>query len=412
MKKLFEEVHRRLGNFIDQREHLFMLIACHDFETAYLLKILQAMDESNRSDLFWMFADEFKDPLTYIETLIERFKAKHEGVCEGLKKEGKEPWPPIPSLVLDPSQLPVYRLKELMKFSRSLLPSEEGHLSIWGFFPNQIKDHGLYEEWVRRLIEHQFPFPWCHHMRIFLRDEKDSPILFKKLNHAPRLCFFSPDFSVEAMEKSLKEEVMDSRVPLDQRLQSLMSMAGLDLAHRRYEEALKKYKVLLPYFQGTGNHAMSALILNWMGEAFERMERLPEAQRYYESALTPAVESKSEPVLLNIVMNLANLKLSQKAWSDAELYYESAEKMATALCVPQAKIICLERRGICQFMQNNGEGALESWNDGATLARALEEKYLLKEILQRLKDYYDQTGKSKERDEISKELSSLDLNQG
>lgn len=408
MKKLFEEVHRKLSDFIEQRDHLFMVIPCHDFETAYILKILQAIDESNHSDLFWMVADEFKDPPSYIETIIERFKAKHDGVCEGLKKEGKEPWPSIPSLVLDPSQSPLDRLKELMKFSRSLLPSEEGHLSIWGFFPNQIKDHGLYEEMVKSLIDHQFPFPWCHHMRIFFRDEKDSSILFKKLNRTPRLSFFSPDFSGEAMERSLREEVMDSRIPLDQRLQSLMSIAGLDLANQRYEEALNKYKVLLPYYQGTGNHAMSALILNWMGEVFERMGKLPEAERYYESALTPAIESKSEPVLLNIVMNLGNLKLSQKVWSDAEVYYESAEKVATALCIPQAKIICLERRGICQYMQKNGEGALESWNNGATLARAMEEKYLLKEILQRLKGYYEQTGKSEERDEIAKELSSLD----
>ncbi len=412
MRRLFEDVQGNLTHFIEQRDHLFMVIQCHDFELGYLLKILQAIDESNSSDLFWLFVDEFKDPFSYVETIIENFKKKHEGVCEGLKKEGKQPWPPIPPVIFDHSQSPVSRLKELMKFSRSLLPSEDGHLSVWGFFPNQIKDHGLYEEMVKSFIEHQFPFPWCHHMRIFLRDEKDSPILLKKLSRAPRVCFYSPDFSVEAMEKSLKEEVMDSSIPLDQRLQSLMSVAGLDLANRRYEEALKKYKVLLPYYQGSGNHAMSALVLNWMGEVFERMGRFPEAQQYYESALTPVIESKSEPVLLNIVMNLANLKLLQNAWSDAEVYYESAEKIATALCIPQAKIICLERRGFCQFMQKNGEGAVETWNNGATLARAMEEKYLLKEILQRLKTYYDQTGKSRERDEIAQELSSLDLNQG
>ncbi len=406
MKKLFEEVQERLARFVEQRDDIFMIIGCHDFETAYVLKILQAIDESNNSDLFWMFVDEFKDPFSYIETIIEQFKAKHDGVSEGLKKEGKMPWPTIPPLVFDNKLDPMDRLKGLMTFSRSLLPSEEGHLTIWGFFPYQIKQPELYREMANALISHQFPYPWCHHMRIFLRDEKNSPILFKRGN-LPRVCFYDVDFSVKALENSLREEVMDSSIPLGQRLQSLLSVAGLDLSNRRYTEALQKFQILLRYYQGRGDFPMTALLLNWIGEAHEKSGNLREAQKYYESALTPAIESKSEPILLNIILNLANLKIRQEVWNEAEIYYESAEKIATALRIPQAKIMCLENRGICQYMQKNVGGALESWENGATLARAMEEKLLLKNILIRLRDYHKETGQSKEQNKIEQELNIL-----
>lgn len=406
MRKLFEGVQKELTAFLEQRDYLFMVIGCHDFELGYLLKILQAIDESNSSDLFWMFVDEFKDLFTYVETTLGHFRTQHEGVCEGLKKEGRAPWPPIPQHVFDQSQDPVHRLKALMTFSRDLLPSEEGHLTVWGFFPHQIHQPQQYRALVEALAEHQFPHPWCHHMRIFLRDEKDSPIL-QTLNRSPRICFYRADFSVEAMERSLREEVMEEANPLEQRLQSLLSLAGLDLAHGRFREALQKYQLLLRYYQGTGQQTMTALVLNWMGEVYERSGNLPEAQRYYESSLTPAVESKSEPVLLNILLNLANLKSKQEMWAEAEVYYDSAEKIATALRVPQAKILCLENRGVCEAMQKHKEKAITTWNEGATLARAFDEKLLLKNILTRLRDCYQEMGRRREWNEVIKELESL-----
>lgn len=412
MRKLFEEVQSNLAHFIEQRDHIFMVIQCHDFEIAYVLKILQALDESNSSDLFWMFVDEFRDLPSYVGTVVENFKAKHEGVCEGLKKEGKEPWPPIPPSIFDSSQEPVYRFKELMKFARTLLPSEDGHLIVWGVFPHQIHRPQQYQEMVEALTEHQFPYPWCHHMRIFLRDQKDFPILLKRSNPVPRLCFYSPDFSVAAMEKSLQMEVMEESLPLEQRLQSLLSLAGLDLGHGRFPEALQKYQLLLRYYQGIRQPTMTALVLNWIGDVHERSGDLKEAQRFYESSLSPAIESKSEPVLLNIFLNLGHLKAKQEVWDEAEIYYESSEKISTALRVPQAKILCLERRGFCQAMQKQIEKAIETWKEGVLLARAMDEKFLLKNILMRLRDCYQKTGKRKDLEEVVKELETLQAPNG
>ena len=82
-----------------------------------------------------------------------------------------------------------------------------------------------------------------------------------------------------------------------------------------------------------------------------------------------------------MTLNLANLMLAVKSWKDGESYYDSAEKLATAQLNAPTKILCLENRGVCQDMQGNARAAAESWEAGATLAKATEESQLQKRVL-------------------------------
>src|SRR5205085_8885684 len=102
--------------------------------------------------------------------------------------------------------------------------------------------------------------------RILLRDDPADPVLFKALATSPRIAWYEPDLSPPALTKALEQEVDDESLPLDDRLQSLLLTAGADYSHKRYAQALEKYRLLFDYHAAEGNHALTAVALNGTGE--------------------------------------------------------------------------------------------------------------------------------------------------
>src|SRR5260370_37352570 len=126
-----------------------------------------------------------------------------------------KPGPPLPPQLLDESRVPVQRLRELMAFSRSLLPQPEGCLVVWVLFPLQLADPIGYGELMRELLLHEYPFPWFHHIRLILREDTAT-----SLADMPRIDHYTPDLSDEALEKALAAEAADEEVPLTERMQA------------------------------------------------------------------------------------------------------------------------------------------------------------------------------------------------
>src|SRR5262249_2926934 len=155
------------------------------------------------------------------------------------------------------------------------------------------------------------------------------------LQGAPRVQWFDLDLSLPALERSMEEEVADSTVPLDQRLGTLMVMAGVDYAYRRFPEACEKYSLLVHYHRAKGNHQLEAQALNGLGEVHQRTGDLVQAARLFEAALELASAAVvPSAVCLNVVMNLAALRTEQGRWADAEGYYDSGEKLGMLLRNP------------------------------------------------------------------------------
>lgn len=408
MRKLLDQVGIRLRAFIEQRDDFTLVVRCGQPESAYILKLLQSLDEGGAPDIFWTFTEDFERPEQYISRVLLRFQEQHAVWSQALARESYAPWLPVPEHLLDARMPPVRRMQELMKFARSLLPEPEGRNLVWVLFPSRVTHPEQYARFVTELIRHELPGPWCHHMRLVLRDEPEHPLLERQLRQQPRLQWYAPDLSQQAMQRGFEEEAADESVSLPLRLQSLLVLAGLDQAHRRHAEAMEKYRLLLRYYLTTRNHTLSALVLNGMGEVCERQGAQKQAQSYFESALTPAIEGKAWPVLLNITLNLANLKHSQRQWREAEAYYDGAEKLATAQCISTVKIQCLENRGHCQHQQGRLEGALQDWSAAATLARKLSDQELLRQVLRRLKSLYAGAGLREHQRKVEQELASLE----
>jgi tetratricopeptide (TPR) repeat protein len=393
MRKLLETINKRLQGFVDQNDDVALAVGCDSADAAPVIKIIEDLEAESVSEWYWVFKLDFDDPAKYASAIVSDFSTRHEAVRLSLEKEGAPPWPAIPDAVLSEENAPERRLRELMAFSRRLLPAPNGGAVVWVFFPINIANPPAFLALMKEVMRHEFPFPWCHHLRLILHDDLSEEGFKDAVERSPRWQWYKPDLSVEAVERSLAEEAADENRPLDERMNALMVMAGMDYSYQRYAGALDKYHLLLKYHAGLGNLPMAAFALNGIGEVYHKLGAREEAGRYFETALIPASSGEHPPipVFLNVVLNLANLRLEQQRWQEAEGYYDAAQNLATMARNGPVKIRALENRGYSQSMQGKNREAIESWEQGMTLAESLGEESSRRSLLNRLSQAYRET---------------------
>ncbi len=280
MRAVLQQVGDRLKAFIRQRDDVALVLCSPVTDALPILTLLEGLEAASASDLFWTFTDSFTEPRGYADTVVEAFATTHQAVTLALDKEGMRPWPPVPSRILSREVLPpAQRLRELAAFSRELLSIPNGGNLIWTFYPLEVSDPSGFAGLMRQVLEHEFPNPWCHHLRFIIRDDPGDQAVRSVLANSPRTRWYEPDLSVQAFQRSTEEAVEDGSLPVEERLLNLMVLAGTDHANRRYPDALEKYELLLQYHAPMGNHTMAAVALNGMGEAYEKMGDLERARR-------------------------------------------------------------------------------------------------------------------------------------
>jgi tetratricopeptide (TPR) repeat protein len=407
MQKLLDALTERLKAFVDQRDDLALVLRSRDEEVPVVLKALEGIDDASTSEMFWIVSEEFRDPASYVSAVVDAFAVKHGGVRLAMGREGMVPWPPLLAGVLDESRRPVDRLRELMVFSRSLLPAPDGFVAAWCLVPLAILDRSGYAALLGELLRHEFPQPWCHHLRFYLRADQADPALPAALRAIPRVVWYEPELNQAAMQKALEEEAADPTVPLERRLQNLFMSAGIDYGYQRFDEALKKYGVLLKYYAGTRNMTMTALVLNSLGEVQARLGNAEHAGHCFELAFAPAAQAEGPPmpVMLNIVLNLANLRMAQARWEEAEAYYDSAQQLANVQHDAGTKLRAIENLGQCQYMQGKVKNALTCWHSGAAVARELELPGPRESMLRRLAAHYLHAGDAARHADVQRQLA-------
>jgi hypothetical protein len=75
MRRLFQDLTKRLQAHVAQRDTLLLLVRCRDEECAFVIKTLESIDEAG-PDFFWMFANDFVDPASYVEAVVRTFRER------------------------------------------------------------------------------------------------------------------------------------------------------------------------------------------------------------------------------------------------------------------------------------------------------------------------------------------------
>ncbi|WP_394847460.1 hypothetical protein LZC95_08340 [Pendulispora brunnea] len=418
MRELLDQLTDRLRSFIvKEDDKVVLVVEVVDAANGLVAKTVDLLDDEIR-DAVWLFVDGYATPVDFADRIAQRVYERRERACK-LLEQAKEPlWPPIPLQVFDRNAPPVARVRASMVYARSLAPNPDAVRVVWGLFPGHIGDPVSYRAFILELLAHEFPAPWCHHLRVLVRDDSARPALADADRQLPGTATYTPRLSPEAFEAEVEDHASDRNRPIDERMPSVLTLAGLDLAHKRFPEAIAKYKLAARYYGGIGNLALYALALNGIGEVHARAERANEALAYFESALTPAFQRLEQtdnpgrvdavPILLNIALNLGNLYLTQQRWAEAGAYYEAAKGMAHGMAHTQVEIQCFENIGVCHYQLGQHVEAIRAWDAGSALARTFEAFEHLHNLLVRRRDAYYALHMSERYEATVAEIHQLD----
>jgi hypothetical protein len=408
MQKKIQELNDTLAGFVDQQDHLTLVLGADDGTTVLAIASLQGLDQQSASDVFIVISDEAGSAAAYITAMATRIESERMVVNDVLKAQGKAPWPDLPIVCFDARQRESDRLGALVSYVRARMP-EGDHRVLWALLPTAIKDRAGFAQVVGLLVPRGEVEPWMRGMRFLVRDDRGEPFIIPTLKkmRAQGVLAYSPDFSTEAVEGALAEEVADASVPLPQRMTSLLQLAALDYAYQRYEPAVEKHRVLLAYYQQTGAKEMQAIVLQSAGDVLRRVGKRAPAKEKYEQGMLLVADSQALVVTMNLAVSLGDTCFELGQLDEARGYFEMGDRIATKIINPFVKADCLEKIGVCFEARQQVGPAARVWNDASQLCRQMGYQQRLTSLLERLAGLFRKARMTGELRSVEGELSAL-----
>lgn len=406
MKKLVENLVSEVNTFVEQRNNLVMLLACTDNEVGLVMKIIEDIEKVSPSDAYFFFTDDFIELEPYVGVIIERLSQQRKIANEEANKENLEHHiAPIPEKLKGHELPAIQRMGQAMVYTRSLVPSVGVHNVIWVISPQTISNREAYHQLVASFSPKGGISDGMQGVRIIFRDLPDSQKKSPYLADLSRIQFNQIDMGSEAIQVSLEETIEDESLSDEERVSALLQNAMIDSAHGRTDSAYEHFKYLLGYYQYTKNHALQAVVINAVGDIYRQKNEFDKAIHVYETAISPAVESKSAAVLNNVVINLANTEFDGGNFSLAEQYYGQVDQLSSKMLYADGKISALNRQAECAIQQDSWERAIQIWEKTADFCRHSEFEEELIEQLEKLVGAEHLVAEKKEMYE--EELNSL-----
>lgn len=405
MQHIIQEIVDNLQNFIADEEQSVMLIEAQAEEAPLILKTFGTVEEDEFSpDIFLSFPDDFEDTRRYVELIIERLREQTDAINEELEKIGKPPLAPIPSELLERDKPSQTRLVELFRHIRQTVEAERQ--LIWIFYPlTDVEKEkffvNLFEDVARKTMAGDFG-----NTKLIVRD---TPLLALKENlgcapENPKVFCYRPQVDFQSVMKKIEAQAKNKEIPAEERVQSVMLMAGMDVAEKRYDKALSKNEQVLRHYQKTKQKQNESVVQNNIGDVYYLQGDFPKAQENYEKAITIAVAEEWQPLVLYQSMNLGNSLFMQQKYDEALIYYDSAEKLAEVNKILIQQIQALERMGDTKRAQGELKEAIKIYNEAADLCRENKYAFGLKSVLERLCEVHNERGDQKKHDECRDEL--------
>jgi tetratricopeptide (TPR) repeat protein len=405
MRQKFEELRGNLDEFIQQTDYSLLLVSCRPDDCAYVARFLDGQDAARPESFFIVWPGEFVDAARYVTALVRFLEQRLEVAKIPRDERAEPPFPPVPLLLLDERRDPVQRFREWLSFLVSLLDDPAAQSFVVGLLPTRCEDPAGYA----RLIESVLPVPtrpaWLEPLRIVAFDSKDSPQLVPQLEQlkADSVLTWEVDFSTPALTDALAREASNPGLPLEQRMLSMMQLAGIDFAHQRHADARQKFAILYDYYSKPSQPSMQAICLHGAGESWVATGDHEQGKRFFERALLACMQDDtSHGPMLIVLQSLIRVCFMLQLYPEAESYAKSGASLAAGLLNPVLYAYLEELRGDAQRAQRKPE-ALETYEHARKLARKYEQHATWRSVLDKLVQLHSEAGRDAVAEELNRE---------
>ena len=418
MRHIIQEIVDTLERFIDHEEQSIMLIEAETEEAPLLLKTFGMVEENELSpDVFLSYGDEFQDTRKFVELVLERQREQIEQLNIELEKKDLDTLEQIPEELFERNKPSNARFLELFAHIRKVVDPERQ--VIWVFYPlADVTKEDFYFKLFSSVAEKIIDGDLAN-TKMIIRDSPSNPLRehlgCEEKN--PAVTCYHPELDFQSVLKKIEEQAENENAPEEERMQSVMLMAGADVAEKRYDKALDKNDQVLTHYKKTKQKQNESVVHNNIGDIHYLQGNYPEAQKNYENAINISVEEKSQPMVLYQSINLGNSLFMQENYEEAFVYYDSAEKLADANNILAQRIHAMERMGKTKHLMGELDESREIYEKAAELCRKEEFKLGLRNILHGLMELHEEQEDSeshkkceKEFDKVTKELEDIEPN--
>lgn len=369
MQTLINEIKSQVETFVEQRKNLILLLACQDNEAGMILQTIQDIEQASPSDLYFFFSNHFNTLDEYVDNIIEQLFAQYDLTKKEAENENLNLFPPPPNILKTNELTSIKKLGRAMMYTRSIAPNINHHRVVWALFPQAINNRKDYHELIQTFSPKNGIQDSTQGLRIIFRDLPDTLAFSPEIQQLPRLQIYQANMSPDAIQDSLNQNIHNENLPDEERFSAMLQYAMIDSAHGRFKQAYEYLKYTLGYYQQTNNYALQAVTINAMGDIYQRQQQNDKAIHVYETAIEPAVKSKSAVILHNVVSNLADSEFSRKNYTLAAKYYDQTDQLASKMLYADGKLRALNQQAECAIQQKDYPKAITYWEKSAALCR-------------------------------------------
>jgi hypothetical protein len=401
MRALIEKFRHQAEEFVEQEDDFLCLVRSTATETGIILKILREIDVANGTDVFLLFADEYRDPASYVAAVLARLREEIRLANQLRAKVQKPLFPELPQAVAAGKE-PHDVLIAAIAYAKTLVSPEDGNRIVCALFPIEIIDQSSWYRLLTALAPRHGLELWMTNVRVFARVDFDTP---SELRGCPRVREEMIDCSPAAVDASLKQEASDPTLPEAERMQAALMVYLMDVGHGRGVEARQRGAALFAFYERTEQPGLQALVLNGEGDLLWRHEKqLAAAGEAYETALGYAAAADDPIILSCILQNLAEIAGEGEQLADAAEFYGCLADLKHLLTDPDGKAMALSRRG--EFLEKAGQfgDALDPWEEAIALGMAFELPHHIRPNLEHFRRVCRRLGRTDRLVEVETEL--------
>lgn len=369
MHREFEAVQSSFETFVEQPDDSTLLIEMSDNDAVPVLKMLQLLDQQQGDAIFLIFPFACSAIDTYVQTCMDALGRQIEEVNRARAEHGEALWPLLPLACCDPRRAPQDRLRDAVVHIRALV-SKHAKV-VWAWLPSPLGDAAGFAHVMMQWLALSGFEDWMEGHRFCIRDDRYHPCLIPlaRERKAEHVSILSVDFSSENATRNLVEVANDEAQPIAQRMQALMQIAAIDLAHGRLPDAQRKYRALYAFHAEGQDATGCAMALQGLGDTALRHGSQREAKQWYLRALQAGLKGRNLLAVINSLMAAGHCCSALGEHARSAVYFDLASCAAGRLMLVHTKVEAMEKAGAALLACGNGAQAAKRWIDAKGLCQ-------------------------------------------